>query len=261
MERERQPLEVEAVELLASGRMAVRVRPAADLDLQHIYRAGNSISWNPDEQRLEDTFERELDALSSVTRIIEAVSGEGGMTLVPGESVEWRGIGDSLRARLERILGWGAPESQSHEPPPHQRAMLNSPTPRQFARAALIGLLAGLAFIAVGVLTEGWQPDPNGRSPYTQALGALHGWPAMLTAAVVLLLGLVRLPLLGMLASIPALITPYIVALGYELMQPGDNHNLFPIEVAFMLLGSALLHVPAFALRLVFAGRARAAGR
>ena len=133
--------------------------------------------------------------------------------------------------------------------------MLVTPNNAQYVRAALIGIAASVAFILVGLATEGWNPDPHYPFPYCSGLGGLSGRPAMLAGSAVLLL-LVRLPLLTYLASLVVVILPYLVALAYELVRGSSGHNLFPIEIAIMLFGSGLLHLPAIAVRCALVAKA-----
>jgi len=133
--------------------------------------------------------------------------------------------------------------------------MLTTPTNAQYARAALIGIAASVAFILVGLATEGWNPEPHATFPYCSGLGALWGRPAMFAGSAVLLL-LVRLPLLTYLTSLVAVTLPYLVALAYELVRGSSGHNLFPIEIALVLFGSGLLHLPAIAVRCALVAKA-----
>ena len=123
-----------------------------------------------------------------------------------------------------------------------------------WVRAIVHGLLASAVFVGVGLLVEGWQPGTKDVTRFTTGLYAMLVLPAALATA--LLLPLARLPIVTHLASIVSLALPYLLALAYELSQPGGNHNLFPIEMALILGGIELLHVPAALLLLVLVIRA-----
>ena len=86
------------------GRVAVVVEPPAGLDLQFIYRAGQSVYWNSDDRQLEDRYLRETSHLASFQRIARALSGEYGLGLRGTSMLRWAGVERNVRSQIEREL-------------------------------------------------------------------------------------------------------------------------------------------------------------
>lgn len=95
-----------AVLSIEKGRVAVRVDPPQGLDLQHIYRAALSVSWDPDTSQLEDRYEREESQATSLERICRALRDEYGLLLQPAPGLHWEGIEAPTRREIENALGW-----------------------------------------------------------------------------------------------------------------------------------------------------------
>lgn len=99
-----QTMIVETVTRRPTGQLVVRVVPPAGVDLQFIYCAASSISWNPDELLLEDCASKVENADSSAARISRALHEEYRITLRPSGNIQWDGLNDEERAQVASAL-------------------------------------------------------------------------------------------------------------------------------------------------------------
>ena len=97
-------LRVSAVIRRSTGRIAVRVEPPRDIDLQFIYRAGLSVYWCPAEALLEDRGSTVESPESSSGRIARALREEYGLALQPSGDVHWSGISAEEKDRIAAAL-------------------------------------------------------------------------------------------------------------------------------------------------------------
>lgn len=99
-------LDVQRVMPFGTGAVAVAVDPAADLDLQHIYRAARFVYWNPELSQLEDRCGREATPLASFRRIASALRDEYGLGLRLHAGTCWEGLDAATRWVIEAEAPW-----------------------------------------------------------------------------------------------------------------------------------------------------------
>ena len=97
-------LRISAVIKRSTGRIAVRVEPPREIDLQFIYRAGLSVYWCPAEALLEDRGSTMESPDSSSGRIARALREEYGMVLKPLGNMQWIGVSAEEQDRIAAAL-------------------------------------------------------------------------------------------------------------------------------------------------------------
>jgi hypothetical protein len=97
---------VRAIVATGSGRVAIKVEPPRGIDLQYIYRAAQSVYWDPISSQLEDRSEGQESPVASARRICEALLGEYRLALQPAPDIAWQGIEPRVQREMRRVLGW-----------------------------------------------------------------------------------------------------------------------------------------------------------
>lgn len=121
---------------------------------------------------------------------------------------------------------------------------------RSVLAGALIGVLASVVALGVGLVSYDWDPGDIASYEWSHGVASLLGDWSLVAGAGVLLF-LIRYEFIAYLVSSFAVLLPMLLAIGYECVRFPTSHNLIPFELLVLLLCSAVLHFPSLVVWLI----------
>ena len=114
----------------------------------------------------------------------------------------------------------------------------------------MVGCLASVTVFCSGRVLYGWDVGDVVSYEWSHALGNLFGSWSLLAGVGILLL-LVPFSAASYWISVCIVPVPMLVAILYECFKYPKSHNLVPFELIMLAVGSALLHLPSFTIKVI----------
>lgn len=115
----------------------------------------------------------------------------------------------------------------------------------------IVGCLASVGVLGSGRVLYGWDVGNVASYKLSHGLGNLFGFWSLLIGAGILLF-LIRFSYVSYLISACIVPVPMLLAILYECRKNPTSHNLAPVEVIGLVVGSILIHLPSCVIKVLY---------